>query len=329
MLPDSPLPPAPAPAIPAAPKHDAAPAAEVDTAVDATPVSASVSPDQLAHELNNLLDGSLRSVGLVLRELEEAALDARLRDALDRYLGTADRSMRQMAQVIERYVNAPAASALPVLPAAQLRRLTDKFHPPLPRVGEVFRGGGNFREALRHAANVYGPALRAKGIALHTHLDPGLEELPAGATYTLLANAINNARQAIERALGHRPDHGHRVTVRLTAQDQDVILQVLDTGDGPDPRLFDPRGKFRFGVTTRPRGHGVGLSVCRDLAHDLGGTLSLTTGHDDHPGLCFTLRFPRPGSSRPDTTTPADDPSSVTPPTPAPDQAPPEARRAG
>ena len=289
MLPDPTLPSPAAPQVPAAP---AAPAHRADASAS-TPGEA-VSPGQLAHELNNLLDGSLRSVGLVLRELEEAALDATLRDVLDRYLGTADRSMRQMAEVIERYVNAPEASAVPVLPAARLRRLSDKFNPPVPRVGQVFHGGGNFADALRHAVNVYGPALEAQGIALHTRLDPTLAQLPGGATYTLLANAINNARQAIERAPAPGPDGGHRVTVHIDADGDHVVLRVMDTGDGPDPRLFDHRGRFRFGITTRPRGHGVGLSVCRDLAHDLGGRLTLAAGDAQHPGLCFTLRFPRP-----------------------------------
>ncbi len=175
-----------------------------------------VSPGQLAHELNNLLDGSLRSVGLVLRQLDDAELDASVRVVLDKYLGTANQSMRQMADVIDRYANAPAPTpeveveaAPEAAPeagggagggnlAADLRRFSDKFAPAAARPGQVFRGGDNYAAVLEHAVNVYRPALHASDIQLDTHLDPALRDLPAGATYTLLANAINNARQAIE-----------------------------------------------------------------------------------------------------------------------------------
>ncbi|MEL7089359.1 MAG: ATP-binding protein, partial [Planctomycetota bacterium] len=87
----------------------------------------------------------------------------------------------------------------------------------------------------------------------------------------------------------------HRMTVRLVRDPQALdrlLVEVVDTGVGIDPALIDGRGRFRFGVTTRPRGHGVGLGVCRQIAEDLGGQLSIRSNVDR--GARFSLTIPLP-----------------------------------
>ncbi|MEL7089675.1 MAG: hypothetical protein AAGL98_14745, partial [Planctomycetota bacterium] len=138
-----------------------------------------ITPDQLAHELNNLLDGSLRGVSMSLRQVGDMAVDDEARAKIKQYLDTADRSMRRMADVIERFANQPTDQAA---------GLHDLLH-----------ASGSLLDVLTHAVNVYGPAAEQRGIELVTRLDPRLGHLPAGPLYTVLANAINNALQAIER----------------------------------------------------------------------------------------------------------------------------------
>lgn len=256
-----------------------------------------MTPAQLAHELNNLLDGSLRSLSAVMRRLNTLGVDAQTTDPLAERLRAADRSMHHMADVIERYANAaPGISHADAggFPGGALWDEENLNHPSAHGSGqaaEVFRGRGTMLDALTHAVNVYGPAIEQQGSELVTRLDPGVGDLPAGPIYTVLANAINNAMQAIGRC-DPAPDHP-RITIRITCGN-DVVVEVLDTGSGLDPVLFDPRGGFRFGVTTRANGHGIGLGVCRQIAEDLGGSLELAPNPEAERGTRLTLRYPRP-----------------------------------
>jgi signal transduction histidine kinase len=276
-----------------------------------------LSPAQLAHELNNLLDGSLRSVALVKHRLRDDAPDRDLQDFVEKYLGTADRSMRQMADVIERFANAPAtpAAADPVPGPGDAGHDLDPPPAPGPAPGPapagfVLNAGGDLRDAYHHAVNVYGPTIQQHGIAFAHHLDPAVQDLPGGAVYTVLANALNNAVQAIQRSTRPAP---HRIHLGIRGGAAEIVVCVTDTGDGIDPTLFDSRGRFRFGLTTRPRGHGVGLGVCRQIAEDLGGQLTVANADNAYGGAQLTLRFPRPAA----------------PPQPARVSPLPEARRAG
>lgn len=79
-----------------------------------------------------------------------------------------------------------------------------------------------------------------------------------------------------------------RVRVTATAEPRALLLQVNDDGPGIDARvrhrLFEPL------VTTKVRGIGLGLALCRRLAERNGGSLALSTGA--LPGAAFDLRLP-------------------------------------
>ncbi|MEM1110091.1 MAG: ATP-binding protein [Planctomycetota bacterium] len=253
-----------------------------------------LTPSQLAHELNNLLDGSLRQVGMVMRELKDLAetgelhTDDATQDGLTQRLRTADRSMHQMADVIERYANTPLPAEMPPAQGA----FADADCVPTPAVtSDLVRSRGSLREVFDHAVNVYGPASEEAGITLNARLDPAVALLPAGPIYTVLANAINNAIQAIQRS--DLADAPQRIDIDIVPTDRDVVVKVVDTGVGLDPVLFDTRGGFRFGVTTRRNGHGIGLDLCRRIAKDLGGQLHLSTNPAGR-GTQVTLQYPFP-----------------------------------
>ncbi|MEM9419109.1 MAG: sensor histidine kinase [Planctomycetota bacterium] len=246
-----------------------------------------MTPSQLAHELNNLLDGSLRQVGRVMRELKELGGDPAAQDQLAQQLRTADQSMHQMADVIERYANAPQI-------ADSDPDTLGCFAEVPPTTGEIMEARGTLLDVLTHAINVYGPSIEQSSIILKTRLDPAITDLPAGPIYTVLANAINNAIQAIQRC--DQNATGHCITVCITPTDQDVVVKVTDTGVGLDPVLFDRHGQFRYGVTTRRNGHGIGLDLCRRIASDLGGQLQLSANPVGR-GTQVTLQYPHPAAT--------------------------------
>jgi signal transduction histidine kinase len=78
-------------------------------------------------------------------------------------------------------------------------------------------------------------------------------------------NLLTNAREASSQ--------GGLVTVRVEPQQDRLALTVADTGSGitPEhlPRVFEPF------FTTKANGNGLGLSICRSILWEIGGTLSL------------------------------------------------------
>ncbi len=249
-----------------------------------------MTPSQLAHELNNLLDGSLRHVSSVIRELKDLGTDEATQQHLAQKLRTADRSMHQMADVIERYANAtpsPVAASSP----------SDTDEDAHPNPAEVMQTRGTLRDVFTHAVNVYAPAIQQADIQLATRLDASVADLPAGPIYTVMANAINNAIQSIQRCdADDAHDAAHRIELSITPTDRDVVVKITDTGVGLDPVLFDRHGSFRFGVTTRRNGHGIGLDLCRRIADDLGGQLQLSANPAGR-GTQFTLHYPHPAKA--------------------------------
>jgi two-component system sensor histidine kinase HydH len=96
----------------------------------------------------------------------------------------------------------------------------------------------------------------------------------------LLINLFSNAMQAI-------PSEG-LVLVTVTEARQMVTLTVRDNGAGFTEeairRAFDPF------YTTRPRGSGLGLAVCRKIVEGCGGRIGIANA--DGGGAVITLRLP-------------------------------------
>lgn len=127
------------------------------------------------------------------------------------------------------------------------------------------------------------PAAEAKGI------DLGLEE---NARFSLRASPetlrliLGNA---LSNALKYVPDGG-QVTVRLLTEDESGVIEVIDNGPGipkaERERVFD--AFYRLPGTTGS-GSGLGLSIAREAASRLGGTVSLRERRNG-PGLVFHYR---------------------------------------
>ena len=120
-------------------------------------------------------------------------------------------------------------------------------------------------------------------------LDLGLEQrMPVtlwgnGAALRLIL------KNALENALRYTP-RGGEVTVRLTVEGDEAIIEVLDTGPGipsaERARVFAP---FYRIAGSEGEGSGLGLAIAQDAAARLGGYVSL---HDrtDRTGTVFRYR---------------------------------------
>jgi signal transduction histidine kinase len=108
---------------------------------------------------------------------------------------------------------------------------------------------------------------------------------------TLLSNLLLNAIQ-------HSPATS-KVEARLTPENEQIILDIQDHGDGIDPaalpHVFD---RFYRGDPSRTRstgGTGLGLAICKAIVQRAGGGISIASQPDPNlpnRGTTVTVRLP-------------------------------------
>ncbi len=125
----------------------------------------------------------------------------------------------------------------------------------------------------------------------HVRLEQDLpDDLPRIFADRILVEQVilNLARNAIE-AMTEVPEDRRRLTLRAYAgQDGFVCIEVRDTGPGMAPerikQIFD-----RF-FTTKQKGMGIGLAICRSIAESHDGRLEVSSRPGE--GAVFRLLLP-------------------------------------
>jgi len=96
----------------------------------------------------------------------------------------------------------------------------------------------------------------------------------------VFTNIITNAQQAM-------PDGG-RLTIRAKSKGKSVTIEFSDSGCGIPAgnikKIFDPL------FTTRAKGIGLGLSVCKNMLERHGG--DITAASEPGRGATFTVSLP-------------------------------------
>lgn len=108
---------------------------------------------------------------------------------------------------------------------------------------------------------------RAQGIALTLRVPGGLP--PVRANRVLLVWALENVLKNALDALASRGGGGHIRVAASRDDDEHVRVVVSDDGPGIAPEVRDTL--FEPGVSTKPAGWGVGLSLTRRIIEDLHG----------------------------------------------------------
>lgn len=242
---------------------------------------------ELAHELANLLDGSLRHLGLAIDTLSHAPkpVDPAEGDALMRRLRITDHAMRQMASLIHAWMKSA------------------------PRPRDLFEQSQTLAQTLEQVVETHRPLATRHGIELVLEIDATAASLPAGPVFPVIANAILNGIEAIADRKADSASTRRRIVVIARVQAGQINLIVEDDGPGLAPSMRDGQGRLLIGRSTKPDGHGLGLTLSHQVARSLDGTLELTprTGG----GTRLTLRFPAESLSISTKT-----PTHVTTPTP-------------
>ena len=196
----------------------------------------------VAHEINNPLTYVLGNVEMARSELEQVAGTAFLQ--------------RMLSEAIDG-----------TLRVRQLVRDLNTFARRQPRGIERI----DVHALVRRAAKMAGNEIRPRAELVFE-----LEEIPdvwgdESRLFQIVLNLLTNAAHAIPEGAADQ----HRITLRTLADNDEVWLEVADTGKGiPQEQL----GKiFEPFFTTKPvgRGTGLGLSICNSIVESMQGRIEV------------------------------------------------------
>ena len=202
---------------------------------------------------------------------ERAAIAYELHDSLAQTLA----SLRLQADMLADSLAGAGAGRVPAelarirttleLANVELRELIAGFRAPLD--------GRDLRTALEDMSARY---TAQSAMTVHLQIDGELPQLPAG----LQLHVVRIVGEALANACAHSGGHLARVLVRIEAASVRVLVE--DDGEG-----------FSMPPCDRAPGEHIGLSVMRERARWLGGTLDIES--EPGEGTRVRLVFPGPG----------------------------------
>ena len=238
------------------------------------PSSGPVAADHLtilAHDLSNMLDGSMRWLGLAAAALpeDERAEDAQNLIKAREQIGTVLSTLERMSTMVN----------------AAMRSKSVPIGSPLLGVSSVV----TIAMAIDHAVDVARPLASQAGVQIKVRIDPHAGRLSAGPMYTVVLNALFNAVESIGKAT--RPDSLDpggtiEIVARVDSKREETVIEIFDDGVGLDMSVRNNRA-FKHGVSSRENHQGIGLSMAHQIVEQLEGIITLTD------------RDERAGSSRP------------------------------
>ena len=214
----------------------------------------------LAHEVSQPLSTVATYLHAARRLLQASAASEPVMDALIKAEAEAQRA-REVLERIRDFVSNGNLN----LTAVDVSALAEK-------IGELCRDEAAARGVLVEVESMgLVPLVMADGVQIEQVL------------INLLANAIDSAAE--------RSDARGRVTMRVAAKGDAIMLRVEDNGRGVTPELAD--NIFDAYQTTKPRGMGLGLHLSRRIVQRHAGRLwweAITTG-----GARFVVELPTNG----------------------------------
>ena len=127
-----------------------------------------------------------------------------------------------------------------------------------------------------------------KNISLVTELKPNLPQqmVDPCQIQQVLYNLLNNAADA----MGKRKGEGGAITIGTGYHTEKKIVEiwVRDTGKGMTEK--ESQMIFNRGFTTKEFGHGMGLSICKKIVEDYGGTIQVES--QLNKGTTFRIKLP-------------------------------------
>lgn len=213
----------------------------------------------IAHEINQPLTAIAAYADAGCKLMERHGADAS--GDLQRVCNRIGEQSRRAAEVVQR-----------------LRRLV--------RSGTVIKVRHDINQIIKNILLLFEFETKKTHTKLKFHPLEGLQELYVDEVQIqqIMVNLIKNSLDALTEA----KRRGGTIEIRVERGDGELLVSVTDDGPGvPEEsraRLFEPF------FTSKPRGVGLGLSICKNIAAAHGGSLQ----YSEPPGggSRFTLKLP-------------------------------------
>jgi two-component system NtrC family sensor kinase len=146
---------------------------------------------------------------------------------------------------------------------------------------------GQVRRALETASAILKYGMGRSGIELVVNMPDDLPSVACSQSdlEQVFLNLLTNTREAMPR--------GGRITVDVRSTARTVEISIADSGCGISPENL-PKVQEPF-FTTKPHGNGLGLSICRSILWEAGGTLTIQS----EPGTGTRVDIAVPQASSP------------------------------
>lgn len=208
----------------------------------------------IAHEIRNPLMG----IGLTLDNICDC-FDQGSEPELFDMLAQAREATQAIARVVERVLDFSRPSQL------RLQSL-------------------DIREPIAAALRLVNTFARKNKVDISTIIPESLPQVLADSQFLveLLVNLLTNSIQAMAAQPNER-----RVIISVHGGENALAVKIIDSGPGVAAKeagkIFEPF------YTTKGDGSGLGLSICRRIITDHGGTIELTYSHLSGAGFLISL----------------------------------------
>lgn len=197
-----------------------------------------------------------------------------LADTTSRWLAMEPANVEQARASIER-ISGSARHA-----AAIIRRIRD-----FSSSKTIEYASENLKTLLDGAVQILEHEARRLGVEVAVSLPPGLPSVRVDPIQIkqVVVNLVVNALQAVSE----RDGTGASPFVHLTADRAGDLVRITIADNGPG--IEEPARLFQPFYSTKSEGLGLGLSICRRIVEEHGGTLEVSGGSSGATAV-FTLR---------------------------------------
>jgi len=191
---------------------------------------------EVAHQINNPLDGILRFIRLAMRTMDHD-------DPARRYLESSEKGLQRIGHIVSTLLE-------------------------YPRKGQIAPECFYLNEVINEAIHLYEHRAESNHVRIHIDVPAEIPARPAGELIEVFANLFKNSLDAMR-------EKGGELSVSARKGDGMVEVTVADTGPGIPENMREKIFHPFFTTKENGHGFGLGLSICRDILNRHGGEIEL------------------------------------------------------